>query len=114
MANYPYYRSMLARYLMTLAQIADEMDFEADQRLVYDNINTSSPLHIRRTLDQYYFLNLEDTSVRDKDQVVYRGTKPGRKSHSQQARVVMVDQLWLWILDDSQIPSPNQRSHSRY
>lgn len=100
---------MLARYLMTLAQIADEMDFEADKRLVRDNINTRSPLHIRRTLDQYYFLTLEDTSIRDRDQVVYRGTKPGRQSRSQNARVVMVDQLWLWILDDSQSPSPHLR-----
>lgn len=32
----------------------------------------SPPLHIRRTLDQYYYSKLKDTQVRDRDQVVNR------------------------------------------
>lgn len=80
------------------------MDLELDERLVKQgllsrdlNAKATEPLlHIRRTLDQSYFLNLKDTSQRDKDQVVYRATK-GRANL---ARVVMVDQLWLWILDE--------------
>lgn len=86
-------------------------------------------MHVRRTLDQYYFLTQGSTSVRDRDQVVYRGTKPFDppettdkpgdgvviKSEGQQRkrklphgvrRLVMVDQLWLWILDDSRFPPP--------
>ncbi len=86
---------------MTLAKVADEMDYEADERLLRDHVKADPPLHIRRTLDQYYFATLDDTSQRDKDQVVYRGTKAGRSLHSHDTRVVMVDQLWLWILDDS-------------
>ena len=86
---------------MALAQMADEMDYEADERLLRDNVNKNPPLHIRRTLDQYYFLTLDDTSNRDKDQVVYRGTRAGKSFHTRNTRVVMVDQLWLWILDDS-------------
>lgn len=85
---------------MTIARVADEMDFEADERLLRENVNRNPPLHIRRTIDQYYFPTLEDTSVRDKDQVVYRGTRAGRSFHTKNTRVVMVDQLWLWILDD--------------
>lgn len=51
---------------MNLARVADEMDYEADERLLRENVNKNPPLHIRRTLDQYYFLTLEDTSIRDK------------------------------------------------
>lgn len=51
---------------MNLAQVADEMDYEAEERLLRENVNRDPPLHIRRTLDQCYFLTLEDTSIRDK------------------------------------------------
>ena len=87
----------LGPYLMSIAKIADAMDYEADERLLRDHLHESPPLHIRRTLDQSYFWTLEDTTARDRDQVVYRGTKGGRFWN---ARVVMVDQLWLWILDE--------------
>ncbi|KAM7221765.1 hypothetical protein V8F06_002758 [Rhypophila decipiens] len=99
----PTYRNLLGRYLMTIARVADEIDFEADERLLRDNVSRTPPLHIRRTIDQYYFPTLEDTSLRDKDQVVYRGTRAGRSFHTKNTRVVMVDQLWLWILDDHTI-----------
>lgn len=97
-------RRALAKYLLKLAQVWQAMDLELDERLVRHglrsrdiNAKAMEPLlHIRRTLDQSYFLNLKDTSQRDKDQVVYRATK-GRGNL---ARVVMVDQLWLWILDE--------------
>lgn len=75
------------------------MDYEADERLLRDNINDDLPLHIRRTLDQYYFVALDNTSERDKDQVVYRGTT-SKDSRDFNRRVIMVDQLWMWILDD--------------
>ncbi|KAF8849052.1 hypothetical protein BDZ45DRAFT_753177 [Acephala macrosclerotiorum] len=96
-------RCKLGRYLLALAQVADAMDYEADERLLRENLHHNPPLHIRRTLDQSYFLTLEDTSVRDKDQVVYRETREGRSFHTRNTRVVMVDQLWLWILDGNTI-----------
>lgn len=83
------------------------MDVELDERLVKKSLvsrdtegRASEPsLHVRRTLDQSYFLNLNDTSQRDQDQVVYRATQ-GRGNLT---RVVMVDQLWLWVLDEREI-----------
>ncbi|RYP76353.1 hypothetical protein DL771_001792 [Monosporascus sp. 5C6A] len=99
----PKYKTLLGTYLMTVAKVADEMDYEADERLLRKYVKADPPLHIRRTLDQYYFVTLDDTSQRDKDQVVYRGTKAGHSLHSHNTRVVMVDQLWLWILDDNTI-----------
>lgn len=89
---------------MAVARVVDQMDYYADEQLLRGYIKEDPPLHIRRTLDQYYFATLDDTSQRDKDQVVYRGTKAGQSHHSHGTRVVMVDQLWLWILDDSSSP----------
>ncbi|OJJ94930.1 hypothetical protein ASPACDRAFT_127846 [Aspergillus aculeatus ATCC 16872] len=55
--------------------------------------NVKHPLHIRRTLDQSFYYTLDNTSTRNKDQVVARyGRKEGRK----EPIVMMVDQLWLW------------------
>ncbi|RYP46241.1 hypothetical protein DL768_007508 [Monosporascus sp. mg162] len=101
--KYPRLLGLLGKYLMAVAKVADEMDFEADERLLRKYVKADPPLHIRRTLDQYYFVTLDDTSQRDKDQVVYRGTKAGHSLHTRNTRVVMVDQLWLWILDDNTI-----------
>ncbi|KAI1178441.1 hypothetical protein F4777DRAFT_96443 [Nemania sp. FL0916] len=91
------YRHDIGDYLMAVAKVAEEQDYEDDENLLRSSISAKAPLHIRRTLDQYYFPTLEDTSVRDRDQVVYRGTKYGSP------RVVMVDQLWLWIINDNTI-----------
>jgi hypothetical protein len=100
------------------------MDYEADERLLRHSLTDhfkksesrkaaegrespespraqEPPLHIRRTLDQSYFLTLDDTSERDRDQVVYRETKSEQGDPARPvSRVVMVDQLWLWILDE--------------
>jgi hypothetical protein len=96
-------------------------------------------VHESMTLDQYYYVSLEDTSVRDKDQVLWRSTDPelkqrgsgkkdeGRRSisHTRASRepiragapqysvkgpalpdtearkILIVNQLWLWTLDES-------------
>jgi hypothetical protein len=90
----------LGAYILSIAKVADAMDYFDDEELLRQNLHKDPPLHVRRTLDQYYFSTLEETSARDKDQVVYRETQYGQGIQSR-ARVVMVDQLWLWILDDS-------------
>lgn len=56
-------------------------------------------LHIRRTLDQSHYSMLPNTTDRDKDQVLHRHRDSGPPA------VVMVDQLWLWIIDDVLITS---------
>ena len=99
------------------------------------------PLHIRRTLDQYGYSGLEDTGLRDHDQVLYKCTRrkwnrdkhadnggdaqPRRQFYGSRqggdsqnvssrgddrdpddddARVLMVDQLWCWVLDGGKKP----------
>jgi ribosomal protein S18 len=79
----------LGEYLMSIARLSEAMDYEADERLLRDFLHEEPPLHVRRTLDQSYFWTLQDTASRDRDQVVYRGTRGGQRP---QGRIVMVDQ----------------------
>jgi hypothetical protein len=97
-------RSPLAQYFLNIASLYEAMDIEPDVRILSEHLhprdNKIPPLHGRRTLDQSYYWKLENTERRDEDQVVYRGTKAGNSIY-RTTRVVMVDQLWLYILDDS-------------
>ena len=68
-----------------------------DEMLIDAHLSSSTTsLHVRRTLDQFFYPNI-DTQSRDQDQVVYRyQTKsPGMGSDP---KIFMVDQLWMWIL----------------
>ncbi|OJD27330.1 hypothetical protein ACJ73_01282 [Blastomyces percursus] len=60
-----------------------------------------SPLHLRRTLDQYFYTHLTNTAARDDGQVVYRYTR----DNSTEPKIFMVDQLWLWVLNDNTVIS---------
>ncbi|KAJ5614506.1 hypothetical protein N7528_008160 [Penicillium herquei] len=71
-----------------------------DEMLIEAHISSSTTsLHVRRTLDQFFYPNI-DTQSRDQDQVVYRyQTKgPGRDGLVTDPKIFMVDQLWVWIL----------------
>ncbi|KIW02552.1 hypothetical protein, variant [Verruconis gallopava] len=67
----------------------------ADDLLIKAYLNHEPPLHVRRTLDQFFYHSI-DTSERDVDQVVYRHFK--RNLKDKEPMVFMVDQLWMWIL----------------
>ena len=74
----------------------DQQNWSKDVMLTHAYLLEASPLHPRRTLDQFYYPT-GNTSDRDQDQVVYRYyLKYGLK----EPKVFMVDQLWLWILDN--------------
>lgn len=83
------------------------------------------PLHVRRTLDQSHYFMLENTSERDRDQVVLRGARQRKEEQEKMADdapakdyaamvaareteehpLVMVDQLWLWVVGTTVITS---------
>ncbi|KAL4806536.1 amidase signature domain-containing protein [Aspergillus unguis] len=72
-----------------------------DELLLRAHLTSSSTsLHIRRTLDQFFYPNI-DTQTRDQDQVVYRYQTKG--SRTPEPKIFMVDQLWMWILGPSLI-----------
>lgn len=88
-----------------------------DTSVVEAYLEHERPIHCRRTLDQYRYYMLEDTEARDLDQVVYKWAR--QQQHDKAASredgraeknvfaarnrpVIMVDQLWLWVLPDGE------------
>lgn len=76
------------------------------ENLVRAYVNEPLPLHVRRTLDQYFYYTLPDKSIRERDldQVLWRHTKDTNP------RILMVDQLWLWIIDNPKHPGQGRKS----
>ncbi|KAK0392707.1 hypothetical protein NLU13_2202 [Sarocladium strictum] len=98
-------RHPLAKYFWHVAKLYQIIDEAADGRLVEDHLFDDSPLHMRRTLEQFYYWTAPDTTGRDKEQVVCRGTRAQNEDPDATTRLVMVDQLWLWILDENTVIS---------
>lgn len=71
-----------------------------DENLIRGYLNSSTDLHLRRTLDQFKHHSI-NTEKRDRDQVVFRYCDKAKKP----LKIFMVDQLWMWILDDSKWPT---------
>lgn len=111
-------RRQLGEVLRRAAQLLEAIEFETEEGLLNEYLHSRRPLHPRRTLDQSYYGALKNTGTRDRDQVVYRATAPvvhacydhfdeatGKcrqcaEDSRKTARLIMVDQLWLWILDE--------------
>ncbi|KAL9107404.1 MAG: hypothetical protein Q9227_007688 [Pyrenula ochraceoflavens] len=94
-----------------------------ENKMIWQYLGSNPPFHCRRTLDQFGYPNLRNTKARDDDQILYKRTReraPHLKSMrmTKQAKkagkiskepeiiegnVLMVDQLWLWILDDTNV-----------
>ena len=71
-----------------------------DEMLIRAHLTTSTvSLHVRRTLDQSFYHNI-NTESRDQDQVVVRYQMKGKDKNDEafDPKLVMVDQLWMWIL----------------
>ncbi|KAF3349987.1 Cytochrome c oxidase subunit 6B [Verticillium dahliae VDG1] len=116
----------LGQFLVDAARLYEAMSTFRDRRLLKNYLNWDPPLHPRRTLDQAYYWTLNTTKSRDRDQVVYRATTAKSKDFHQfdnggwpdhqdlyespcrsctagiqkVSRVMMVDQLWMWVLDE--------------
>ncbi|KAH9904479.1 hypothetical protein F4778DRAFT_64649 [Xylariomycetidae sp. FL2044] len=119
----------LGQYLIDAARLYEGMSNYRDKKLLQKFLTSNPPLHPRRTLDQAYYWTLSTTRARDRDQVIYRATTADYEDahsfdHDRQvwncypedqrgpmpcpecrnnvrmvSRVIMVDQLWMWILD---------------
>lgn len=110
-----------------------------EHKLIWQHLISDRPIHCRRTLDQYGYPSLRNTSVRDGDQILYKRTKidpdapsplkESRLKHKHRsaaerqsvavgaskdpsrgaayiddaAKVLMVDQMWLWIIDNQTV-----------
>ncbi|KAI4925496.1 hypothetical protein J4E85_007375 [Alternaria conjuncta] len=85
----------------------DPDDLEEEEKaLVTAYLHDPPALHIRRTLDQYYYHMLDNTKERDMDQVVSRWAE-NTKAEARH-NILMVDQLWLWSTHQKASPSKAQ------
>ncbi|KAK4121997.1 hypothetical protein N657DRAFT_576474 [Parathielavia appendiculata] len=109
-------KKALGQVLRAAAALLEAMDSHVEEQLMIKYLHADPPLHPRRTLDQAYYGALRNTGTRDRDQVVYRGTMPQphdcigmdacdqcKEDIRKTPRIIMVDQLWLWILDEKTV-----------
>ncbi|KAH7308289.1 hypothetical protein BKA65DRAFT_442771 [Rhexocercosporidium sp. MPI-PUGE-AT-0058] len=89
-------RSKLGEYLLQIAKLYNALNIELDIQLLRGHLFKDPPLHARRSLHQSYW--------RDEEQVLYRETQRG-ESFWRTPQVLMLDQLWLYVLDDNTIIS---------
>jgi hypothetical protein len=72
---------------------------DREKELVDGYVGDAHPLHIRRTLDQSHYYMLDNTRLRDRDQVVSRYGESHKTAQQHRPVVMMVDQLWLWMIE---------------
>ncbi|KAK3988722.1 magnesium transport protein cora [Cladorrhinum sp. PSN332] len=109
-------KKALAHLLTSAAALMEAMDLHTEELLMAKYLHAYPPLHPRRTLDQAYYGALRSTTSRDRDQVVYRGTSAEphdcvgmevcpqcKEDVRKTSRIIMVDQLWLWVLDENTV-----------
>ena len=123
--------NVLGQVLYRAAILSEAMEYYHEEKLLETFLHNNPPFHPRRTLDQSYYWTLKTTKRRDRDQVVYRATAPDKKfmhdANDEEKgctrygckqcrrdirklpRVIMVDQLWLWILDGSKKPFSHEQ-----
>lgn len=73
-------------------------------------------IHGSRSLDQFYYDSLPNLSDRDAGQVVTRYLTGGKRQHEVQKLkdwpFLTVNQLWLWVIDESRCLSISKTSVS--
>lgn len=74
-----------------------------DEKLLRHYLQRLQPVHIRRTLDQFGYYTIADTTSRDKDQVVDRYSRAHHITDHTIPPMLMVDQCWLWILGNNTV-----------
>jgi hypothetical protein len=111
---------ILGLLLLSAARLYRHLEFYTDERLLEEYLNADPPLHLRRTLNQYAKwgskLEQRPTILRTSVGVDFEfpvskrhlknnrnlGNMEGRQNQQTgPERVLAVDQLWIWILDDS-------------
>ncbi|KAJ2982944.1 hypothetical protein NUW58_g5745 [Xylaria curta] len=77
-----------------------------------ENLRDGS-LHFSWTLDEFHYIFMTDTNYRNTDQVVCRHQGRIASPHKPQDRLIcMVDQLWLFIVDDETIVTSTSERQS--
>lgn len=94
--------------VMTSSSVSEDNTSEGS--LIKAYLHHRPPLHVRRSLDQFYYLSLKEADIRarDRDQVVYNFAKrklleQKKNTETHDHPIVMVDQLWMWIIGNGKL-----------
>lgn len=108
----------IGQVLFDAAMLFEAMSTHREKSLIQKYLHADPPLHPRRTMEQTNEWTLSlSWHASARDQVVHRATRPKQLDfHSTDPftkewkerirnvpRVMMIDQLWMWILDDQTI-----------
>lgn len=105
--SYPYLEGDSDSDFSEIVESDDPDDLEEEEKALINAYLYNPPaLHVRRTLDQYYYHMLESTHERDIDQVVSRWAQNVKSAPNH--NILMVDQLWLWIGRDRNTAAPGE------
>ncbi|KAJ4351186.1 uncharacterized protein N0V89_006525 [Didymosphaeria variabile] len=105
--SYPYLEDDSDSDFSEIIEADDPDELEEEEKALINAYLYNPPaLHVRRTLDQYYYHMLENTHERDIDQVVSRWAQNVKSATNH--NILMVDQLWLWIGHDRQTAAPGE------
>lgn len=123
----------VGQVLFDAAVLFEAMSTYREKSLIRKYLHADPPLHPRRTLEQTNEWTLSlSWHASARDQVVHRATRPKQLDfHSvdpstqewrdrirKLPRVMMIDQLWMWILDDQTIftcfPDHGDLSHHNH
>jgi hypothetical protein len=89
--------TILGKYLLQIASLSNIMDEYIDELALRKEIYLKSNIQLRRTLPQSN--SWASDRFGDEDQAIYRGTR----ARSDRGKLLVVDQLWMWILDESEM-----------
>jgi Mg2+ and Co2+ transporter CorA len=105
--SYPFLEEEYDSDFSEIQEPEDPDDLEEEEKSLINAYLYNPPaLHVRRTLDQYYYHMLESTQERDIDQVVSRWAH--NVIQEQHHNILMVDQLWLWIGQHRETAAPGE------
>ncbi|KAK7704092.1 hypothetical protein SLS64_008650 [Diaporthe eres] len=123
----------IGQVLFDAAVLYEAMSTYREKSLIRKYLHADPPLHPRRTLEQTNAWTLSlSWHASARDQVVHRATRPKQLDfHSvdpstkewrdrirKLPRVMMIDQLWMWILDDQTVftcfPDHGDLSHHNH
>ena len=82
----------------------------ADERALWAYLKRDVPLHIRRTIDQFFYDSfdsdkkvMDDVPARNQDQVTQRFMRAQNEWKGDDPLLLMVDQLWMVLLEDGKL-----------
>lgn len=111
----------LGQLLYDAFRLFETMSNYRDRKLIEKYLLVDPHMHPRRTLDQAYYWTLRNTKTRDRDQVVYRGTRarpedlhhydPGKETKDQWT--CRREEERLWGLKNEMTPGEKQREALR-